>query len=251
VARVRDAVKYERLADFAASLPDVRARIDDDLARRGMPQEKVLAAVVKLLDETLIRVGNDEYAETNGSFGLTTLEADHVQVEGATIEFNFRGKSGVEQALSLRDRRLAGIVRACQDLPGEDLFGYLDETGEAVDVTSTLVIEYLRAITGADVTAKHFRTWGGTVTVAELLAALPTPDGEQEAKSNELLALDAAAERLGNTRTVCRNCYVHPLIAPAYREGELQEAWKRARDGTHFRRSEKATLAVLQARTGS
>jgi DNA topoisomerase-1 len=248
---VRDAAKYERLAEFAAGLPDVRARVEEDLARSGLPQERVLAAVVHLLDETLIRVGNDEYAETNGSFGLTTLEPEHVRVEGTSIEFKFRGKSGVEQELSLRDRRLANIVRACQELPGEDLFGYLDDDDNPVDVTSTMVNEYLRSITGDDVTAKHFRTWGGTVAVAELLAVLPPPDDEREAKSNELLALDAAADRLGNTRTVCRNCYVHPLIAPAYREGSLQEAWKRARDAARFTRAERATLAVLEERAGS
>jgi len=247
----RDAAKYERLADFAANLSDVRARLDDDLRRPGLPQEKVLAAVIRLLDETLIRVGNDEYAETNGSYGITTLEPDHVRVDGSTIEFNFRGKAGVEHALSLRDRRIAGVVRACQDLPGEDLFGYLDDEGNAVDVTSTQVNEYLRAITGDDITAKHFRTWGGTVAVAELLAVLPPPADEKEAKSNELLALDAAADRLGNTRTVCRTCYVHPLIAPAYREGDLQDAWRRAREAARFRRSERATLTVLEAGTGS
>jgi DNA topoisomerase-1 len=248
---VRDAAKYERLAEFAAGLPDARARVEEDLARSGLPQERVLAAVVHLLDETLIRVGNDEYAETNGSFGLTTLEPDHVRVEGTSIEFKFRGKSGVEQELSLRDRRLANIVRACQELPGEDLFGYLDDDDNPVDVTSTMVNEYLRSITGDDITAKHFRTWGGTVAVAELLAVLPAPDDEREATSNELLALDAAADRLGNTRAVCRNCYVHPLIAPAYREGSLQEAWKRARDAARFRRAERATLAVLEAGAGS
>jgi DNA topoisomerase-1 len=247
---VRDAAKYERLAEFAAGLPDVRARVEEDLARSGLTQERVLAAVVRLLDETLIRVGNDEYAETNGSFGLTTLEPEHVCVEGTSIEFKFRGKSGIEQELSLRDRRLANIVRACQELPGEDLFGYLDDDDNPVDVTSTMVNEYLRSITGDDVTAKHFRTWGGTVAVAELLAVLPAPDDEREATSNELLALDAAADRLGNTRTVCRNCYVHPLIAPAYRDGALQEAWKRARGAARFRRAERATLAVLEAGTG-
>ncbi|MCU1484600.1 MAG: putative topoisomerase [Actinomycetia bacterium] len=246
---VRDADKYERLADFAAGLPDLRATVDDHLGRRGLPQEKVLAAVVRLLDETLIRIGNDEYAETNESFGLTTIECDHVDVEGTTITFEFRGKSGVEQAVSLRDRRLASIVQACQDLPGEDLFGYLDADGKAVDVTSTMVNDYLRATTGSDVTAKHFRTWGGTVTAAELLAPLPVPETETEAKSNELAALDMAADRLGNTRTVCRNCYVHPHVGTAYREGDLQEAWKRARSSARFSRTERAVLTVLEQRT--
>jgi len=248
---VRDAAKYDRLVDFAAGLPDLRARVDDDLARRGLPQEKVLAAVVRLLDETLIRIGNDEYVDANGSYGLTTIEAEHVRIDGPRIELEFTGKSGIEQDVVLRDRRLAAIVRACQELPGEDLFGYLDDEGAAVDVTSTMVNEYLRSITGDDVTAKHFRTWGGTVTVAELLAPLPVPDADAEARSNELLALDAAAARLGNTRIVCRNCYVHPHVAAAYRDGELQAAWKRAREAARFSRAEKATLTVLQERAGS
>ncbi|MCU1375031.1 MAG: topB, partial [Actinomycetia bacterium] len=246
---VRDANKYERLAEFAAGLPALRATLDEHLAQRGLPEEKVLAAVVRLLDVTLIRIGNDEYAETNESFGLTTIEGEHVTVEGTRIEFEFRGKSGVEQEVSLRDRRLAAIVKACQELPGEDLFGYLDDDGQAVDVTSGMVNDYLRSITGTAVTAKHFRTWGGTVTAAELLAPLPVPDTEREAKSNELAALDVAAGRLGNTRTVCRNCYVHPHVTTAYREGDLQEAWKRARSAGRFSRGERAVLTVLEERT--
>jgi DNA topoisomerase-1 len=246
---VRDANKYARLAEFGAGLPDLRARVDEDLGRRGLPQEKVLAAVVRLLDETLIRIGNDEYAATNESFGLTTIEADHVNVEGHTIAFEFQGKSGIEHEVSLQDRRLAAIVKACQDLPGEDLFGFVDDAGRAIDVTSTMVNDYLRTISGADVTAKHFRTWGGTVTAAELLAPLPVPDTDTEAKSNELAALDAAAAALNNTRTVCRNCYVHPQISTAYREGQLQDAWKRARQSARFRRQERAVLTVLEART--
>ena len=246
----RDAAKYERLTEFAGVLPDIRAKLDDHLAKPGLGQEKVLAAVVSVLDETLIRIGNDEYAATNGSYGLTTIEGQHVRVDGTRVEFNFRGKSGVQRALTLRDRRLATIIRRCQDLPGEDLFGFLDGDGRAIDITSTMVNEYLRDLTGADVTAKHFRTWGGTVTVSELLAVLPPPDDEREAKSNELIALDAAAGRLGNTRTVCRNCYVHPHITTAYREGDLQDAWKRAREAARFSRAEKATLTVLEARTG-
>ena len=243
---VRDANKYERLSEFATNLPDLRAKLDDDLGRRGLPEEKVLAAVVKLLDETLIRVGNDEYAATNDSFGLTTIEGEHVEVDGTEVRFEFTGKGGVEHAVSLRDRRLASIVATCQDLPGEDLFAYVDGDGRVVDVTSTMVNDYLRTICGDSVTAKDFRTWGGTVTAAELLAVLPVPDTEREAKSNELIALDAAAARLRNTRTVCRNCYVHPRVPETYREGDLQEAWKRARDATRFSRSEKAVLAVLQ-----
>ena len=243
---IRDANKYDRLAEFGAALPDLRAKLDDDIAKRGLPEERVLAAVVKLLDETLIRVGNDEYAATNESFGLTTIEGDHVDVDGTTITFEFVGKGGVEHALSLRDRRLATIVSACQDLPGEDLFGYIDSDGRAVDVTSTMVNDYLRSICGSNVTAKDFRTWGGTVTAAELLAVLPVPDTEREAKSNELIALDAAAAKLHNTRTVCRNCYVHPSVPDTYREGALQEAWKRAREASRFSRAERTVLTVLQ-----
>jgi DNA topoisomerase I len=245
---VRDANKYERLADFGAQLPDLRGRLDQDLAKRGLPGEKVLAAVVRLLDETLIRIGNDQYAEANDSYGLTTIEGDHVDVSGTRIQFEFRGKSGVEQEVELRDRRLAGIVKACQDLPGEDLFAYLDDDDRVVDVTSDMVNAYLRSITGEGVTAKHFRTWGGTVIAAEALATLPVPDTEKEAKSNELAALDLAAANLGNTRTVCRNCYVHPHISSAYREGDLQEAWKRARSAPRFSRAERATLTVLEKR---
>jgi DNA topoisomerase-1 len=243
---LRDANKYERLAEFGANLPDLRAKLDDDIAQRGLPEQKVLAAVVMLLDETLIRVGNDEYKAANESFGLTTIAGDHVDVEGTTIRFEFTGKGGIEHAVSLRDRRLAPIVSACQDLPGEDLFAYVDADGHAVDVTSTMVNDYLRSICGANVTAKDFRTWGGTVTAAEMLAELPVPESEREAKSNELIALDAASERLRNTRTVCRNCYVHPRVPDTYRDGELQEAWKRARDATRFSRAERTVLTILQ-----
>ena len=247
---VRDADKYERLVEFGAGLPSLRAKLEDDLNRRGLSEERVLAAVVRLLDETLIRIGNDEYAATNESFGLTTIEGDHVDIAGSSIRFEFPGKSGVEHDVLLRDRRLATIVKACQELPGEDLFGYLDDDGRAIDITSTMVNDYLRDITGADVTAKHFRTWGGTVIAAETLAVLPVPADEKEAKSNELAALDAAAATLGNTRTVCRNCYVHPHIGTAYREGDLQESWKRARSSARFKREERAVLTVLEERTG-
>jgi DNA topoisomerase-1 len=247
--QVRDADKYERLAEFGAQLPDLRASVERDLGQRGLARERVLAAVVRLLDETLIRVGNDRYAEENDSYGLTTLEDGHAEVQGSLVRFEFRGKSGVEQEVALRDRRLAAIVRACQELPGEDLFGYVDDDGQAVDVTSTMVNEYLRERSGHAITAKHFRTWGGTVTAAEVLAELPVPDDEREAKSNELAALDTAAAALGNSRTVCRNCYVHPHVGDAYRDGQLQDAWKRARERARFRRIESAVLTVLEART--
>jgi len=243
---VRDANKYDRLAEFGERLPDLRTRLDQDLARSGLPERKVLAAVVQLLDETLIRVGNDEYAASNESFGLTTIGSEHVDVDGSKIHFEFPGKGGVEHAVSLRDRRLASIVIACQDLPGEDLFAYVEDDGTTVDVTSTMVNEYLRDLCDANVTAKDFRTWGGTVIAADVLAPLPIPDDDRDAKSNELAAIDAAADRLRNTRTVCRNCYVHPSIPDAYRTGGLQDAWKRARVAPRFTRAEKTVLTVLQ-----
>src|SRR5687767_9548530 len=205
---VRDANKYDRLAEFGERLPDLRTRLDEDLTRSGLPERKVIAAVVQLLDQTLIRVGNDEYAASNESFGLTTIGSEHVDVDGSKIHFEFPGKGGVEHAVSLRDQRLASIVIACQDLPGEDLFAYVEGDGTAVDVTSTMVNHYLRDLCDANVTAKDFRTWGGTVIAADVLAPLPVPDNDGDAKSNELAAIDAAADRLRNTRTVCRNCYV-------------------------------------------
>jgi DNA topoisomerase I len=169
---------------------------------------------------------------------------------GGKVVFEFRAKSGAEQEVELRDPRLARIVRQCQDLPGEDLFQFVDDGGQVLDVTSTLVNEYLRTLTGATFTAKDFRTWGGTVTAAETLVELGPPATASEATSNLLAAVDAAAERLGNTRTVCRNCYVHPRINEAYEDGSLEEAWKRARDAARFRRSEGAVLALLKHREG-
>ena len=242
----RELMKYEQLAEFGRRLPKVRQRLDADLRKRGLPQEKVLAAVVHLLDDTLIRVGNDQYATDNESFGLTTFQDHHAEVEGGKVSFEFRGKSGVEQEVELRNPRLARIVKACQELPGEELFQYLDDDDNPIDVSSGMVNDYLREVCGGSVTAKHFRTWGGTVAAGEVLARLPVPESEQEAKSNELAAIDEAAGRLGNTRSVCRSSYVHPRLFDAYRAGELQEAWKRARDAQRFTRAERATLTVLE-----
>ena len=242
---VRDANKYSQLRDFGLVLPDVRARVESDLTRRGLPEEKVLAAVVRLLDETLIRIGNDEYAESNSSYGLTTLEDEHVSVSGTTLELSFDAKSGAEIDIELRDRKLASIVKRCQELPGEDLFQYLDG-GRVVDVTSSHVNDYLRGITGSDRTAKDFRTWGGTVVAAETLVDLGQFETRKEADRHLLAAVDAAAERLGNTRTVCRNCYVHPRVGEAYLDGSLREAWRSARATTRLRRGERTVLAVLE-----
>lgn len=241
----RDATKYDSLAIFGRTLPDVRARVEADLARRGLPEEKVLAAVVRLLDETLIRIGNDEYAEANESYGLTTLQDDHAEITGAALTLEFGGKSGTEFDVVVRDRRLARIVKQCQDLPGEDLFQYVDGD-RVIDVTSSHVNAYLREVAGPDRSAKDFRTWGGTVVAAETLVGLGTSATKREADNNLLVAIDAAAERLGNTRAVCRSCYVHPRIPEAYVTGSLADAWRRARAAPRLSRGEKTVLAVLE-----
>jgi DNA topoisomerase-1 len=244
---VRDSTKYHRLSDFGAALPDLRERLDEDLGRRGLPLNKVLAAVVTLLDSTLIRIGNEEYAEQNESYGLTTLQDDHADIQGSKVVFDFRGKSGIERKVPHSDRRLARIVKACQDLPGEDLFQYLDDAGEVCDVTSTHVNEYLRAMTDATFTAKDFRTWGGTVTAAETLVDLGPPTSKTAAKRNFLAAVDRAAEDLGNTRSVARASYVHPRINDAYLDGSLAEAWGKAKDAPRFNKCEGAVLTVLKS----
>ncbi len=246
---VRDEVKYERMINFGQALPTIRKEVDRALSLPGMPREKMLATIVYLLEATMMRVGNEEYARTNKSFGLTTLRNRHVGfLRGGRAKFAFRGKSGLDHEIVLDDAKLVRLVKRCQQLPGQALFQYVDDDGQQRPIESSDVNEYLREVTEQDFTAKDFRTWGGTVTAAELLAPLPVPDTEKEAKSNELIALDAAADRLGNTRTVCRNCYVHPHISTAYREGDLQEAWKRARTAPRFSRAERATLTVLEQR---
>lgn len=240
---VRDAAKYERLADFADALPDLRAAVDADLSRRGLPPEKVTALVVRLLDETLVRVGNERYAEDNESFGLTTLRPDHVAVDGGTIELDFVGKSGVPQRLSLHDARLARIAKRCHELPGKHLFSYLDDDGEVGHVSSAEVNEYLRARMGDGVSAKDFRTWGGTSVAAGTLAH-PCTD-EQPCDRWVTQAFEDAAQVLGNTPTVCRTCYVHPVVPEGYRSGDLAEAWRGARTTASMSRSERAVRALL------
>jgi DNA topoisomerase-1 len=243
---VRDSNKYFRLIEFADALPSVRTKLDAHLRLGGLPREKVLAAVVKLLDETLIRVGNDEYAVLNESYGLTTMQDEHAVIEGSVVRFEFTGKSGIEAEIDLKDRRLATIVKACQDLPGEELFQYVDDDGNQVDVSSTHVNEYLKEIAGATFTAKDFRTWGGTVVAAETLVELGPPESEKDAEKQIIAAVDVAADRLGNTRAVCRSCYVHPAIAEAHIDGSLHEAWKRTRATSSCRRGERAVLKVLR-----
>lgn len=220
---VRDETKYERTLAFAEALPALRERVARDLARPGLAREKVLAAVVRLLETTHIRVGNEEYARDNKSFGLTTMLDRHVKVEGGQIRFAFRGKSGIRHRVALSDRRLARIVQRCRDLPGQQLFQYLDEDGAVQDVGSADVNAYLREVTGQPFTAKDFRTWAGTVWAASLLRAEPPAESEREAKRQLARAIEAVAERLGNTPTICRKCYVHPAVVEAHLSGALRE----------------------------
>jgi DNA topoisomerase-1 len=224
---VRDESKYARMIEFARALPKIRARIDRDLAQPGMGRERVLAAVVRLLERSLIRVGNDEYAKSNASYGLTTLKDRHVAVSGKTIEFRFRAKSGKFRRLELDSPRLSKVVRACQDLPGQELFQYRDADGAIRDVTSNDVNAYLREVTGQDFTAKDFRTWAGTVGAALALRAQALPEAKAAQKRVLNTAIDQVAEALGNTRAVCRKAYVHPQVFDAFSDGTLGNALAR------------------------
>ncbi len=251
---VRDETKYSRMLAFGASLPRIRRRIEADLARPGLPKEKVVATVVRLLETTLIRVGNEEYARTNKSFGLTTMRDRHVAVVGATVSFEFRGKSGVHHAINLGDRRLARVVKRCRDLPGQDLFQYLDDDGQGQTIDSADVNAYLREVSGEDFTAKDFRTWAGTVLAALALQEFETFDSEAQAKQNIVRAIESVAERLGNTPTVCRKCYVHPEIIQSYMDGTMLETLKTRAEQElsdsldELRPEEAAILALLQQR---
>jgi DNA topoisomerase-1 len=229
--QVRDAVKYDRLVAFGRALPALRERVEADLSLPGLPREKVLAAIVRLLDSRAIRIGNDAYARQNGSFGLTTLQDDHAEISGTEISLQFRGKGGKDHVMSIRDRRLARIVRRCQDLPGQILFQYLDAHGEPRSVRSDDVNEYLKAATGQEFTAKDFRTWAGTLFAAQALFTYSPPAGESDARRKIVAAIKDAAERLGNTPAVCRKCYVHPAVFEAYARGELARLTDASKNG--------------------
>jgi DNA topoisomerase I len=222
---VRDETKYGRLFHFGSSLSRIRERVDADLSRPGLPREKVLATIVRLLETTLIRVGNEEYARANGSFGLTTMLEHHVKVEGAKLNFRFSGKSGKSHAIQVIDRRLARLVKRIQDLPGQDLFQYLDEAGEPQPVSSADVNEYLRLIADQDFTAKDFRTWAGTVLAACYLATSGAFDEEVASKAAVTRAVEGVAKQLGNTAAICRKCYIHPSILGAYQDRKLFDRW--------------------------
>jgi DNA topoisomerase I len=216
---VRDENKYDRLVEFGKALPKIRRRLKKDLALSGLPREKVLATIVQLLERSFIRVGNEEYARENKSFGLTTMKDRHVDVKGSKLRFRFRGKSGRQHEVDVTDRRIARIVSKLQDLPGQDLFQYLDDEGDVRDVTSQDVNEYLREITGEDFTAKDFRTWAGTVLAAVALSAAGEFETKKQAKANIKQAIEAVAMVLGNTPAICRKCYIHPAVLEAYLTG--------------------------------
>lgn len=218
---IREDAKYERLADFALLLPKIRTKVSAHMSLRGLPREKVLATIVHLLETTLIRIGNADYARQNKSYGLTTLRTPHVKVAGTELRFEFKGKSGKVWRLRFRDRRIAKVVRACQELPGQQLFQYVDEDGERRGVSSTDVNTYLREVAGCDVTAKDFRTWAGTVMAALALGEIGVPASETAAKRSVSAAIRQVAERLGNTPAICRKCYVHPEILEGYAAGNL------------------------------
>lgn len=222
-AQVRDQVKYSKLLRFGEALPDLRQKIAADLRQRKLTRTKVTALVIALMEETLIRIGNDEYARNNNSYGLTTLKDEHVSFDQSSVTFEFRGKSGKEHEIALRDKRLANLVKQCQELPGQRLFQYYDEDGDLVALTSTDVNAYLREATGFDFTAKDFRTWGGTVLAARLLYECGSADSESAAKKQIVAAVKQVAEALGNTPAVCRQSYIHPAIFSAYEQNQLPD----------------------------
>jgi DNA topoisomerase-1 len=249
---IRDETKYERLIEFAESLPKMRAQIEHDLARRGLSREKVLATVVQLLDTTLIRIGNERYRKDNKSFGLTTLRNRHVEAGSDRLKFAFKGKSGKQWKLTVNDRRIARIVRQCQEMPGQQLFQYLNEDGSRHPVGSHDVNDYIREVLGHGFSAKHFRTWAGTVTAAHALEEAGAFTSKTEATRKLNAAVDKVAARLVNTRAISRRCYIHPGVVESYLEGrlkeELKEAETKATDEEGLRPEEEVVLAFLKAR---
>jgi len=251
---VRESTKYEHMLEFARGLPAIRKTIDEHMSLRGLPREKVLATVVHLLENTLIRVGNSDYVKQNKSYGLTTLRDPHVKVEGGELRFQFKGKSGKTWKLQVKDRRIARIVKACQDLPGQDLFQYIDDDGEQLSITSADVNAYLKEITGREITAKDFRTWAGTVLAALALSEFEEFDNQAKAKKNIREAIEKVASRLGNTPSICRKCYVHPEVFACYLDGGLlldikqQIETQLREDLSSLKPEEAAVLSLLQER---
>jgi len=251
---VRDEAKYDRMINFGKALPAIRERVDAALSLPGLPREKVVATVVYLLEATMMRIGNEEYARTNKSFGLTTLRDRHANINGGSVEFQFRGKSGVHHKVKVSDPRVARIVRKSRDLPGQELFQYLDENGERRAVGSGDINDYLREITGEEYTAKDFRTWSGTLLAALALQEFEKFDSQAQAKKNVMRAIEAVAKKLGNTPTICRKCYVHPAVIEAYMDGTMLEVLREetrqelSDDIQSLSPEEAAVLAFLQER---
>jgi DNA topoisomerase-1 len=249
---VRDQEKYARTIAFGEALPRIRERVDADMGLRGLPREKVLATVVRLLETSLIRVGNDEYARDNGSFGLSTMRDKHARIDGNELRFEFRGKAGKMHQVSIRDRRLARVVRQCQEVPGYELFQYIDENGERQRVDSSDVNAYLREITGEDFSAKDFRTWAGTVLAAIALTEFETFESPAEAKRNLGSAVESVARQLGNTPAIARTSYIHPAVIETYLEDGQAGALKRLAEEKLMRNGlepeEAAVLALIRQR---
>lgn len=244
---IRDSNKYERILSFGASLPKLRACLEQNLALRGMPREKVMALVVQLLESTLIRVGNSRYARENRSYGLTTLRTRHVDVRGTAIRFQFRGKSGVEHQVTLKNQRLARIMRRCMELPGQHLFQYVDENGQRHAVNSSDVNQFLREMTGGDFTAKDYRTWAGSALALEHLRKRECQP-EAVARRNLVETVKEVSRQLGNTPAVCRQCYIHPDVLDAFASGELARL-PRARKRKWMSSEEVALLNFLTERS--
>jgi DNA topoisomerase I len=246
---VRDENKYDRMLGFAKKLPAIRRKVAQDLGLPGLPREKVLATVVRLLETSMIRVGNQEYKRQNNSFGLATLHNHHVNVSGSSIRFEFRGKSGVRHLVDLDDRRLAKIIQQCRDLPGHELFQYIGDDGERYAIDSADVNDYLRQIAGEEFSSKDFRTWAGTVLAARALGEFHSGHKKAQRKKNILQAIEVVAKKLGNTKAVCRKCYIHPAVIESYTDGSLLQLLRRrakkAKDSTHDLASEAAVLALL------
>lgn len=251
---MRDLAKFDKMLAFGRVLPRIRARVERDLSRRGLPREKVLAAVVRLLETTLLRVGNEEYARTNHSYGLTTLRNRHVKVEGGNrIRFDFRGKHGLEHHIDLHSRKLASVVRRCQELPRQDLFEYLDEDRAPRGIGSDDLNDYLREITGEEITAKDFRTWAATNLAALAFRELEVSGLEARTKRNVTRAVEVVAKMLGNTPAICRKCYIHPAILDGYLDGSLLAAMQRrgrarlAQPASGLKPEESAEIGFLAA----
>jgi len=249
---VRDEAKFEKLLSFAEALPKIRAQVDRAMRQPDLSREKVLATVVRLLEVSLIRIGNEEYAKENKSFGLTTMRNRHAEVTGTRVKFQFRGKSGKSHVVEVSDRRLATIIRKCQHLPGQQLFEYLDPAGEVVPIGSEDVNEYLQKISGQPFTAKDFRTWAGTVLAAIALGKMEEVDSQTMAKRNVITAIEAVAGMLGNTVAICRKCYIHPTITASYLDGTLAGALRVKADSQiahhlhDLKPEEAAVLALLR-----